>query len=437
MASLHTVLAHTQGSLFEFVALDDNATCSSVSKRWNTLCNDDWLWRRRHARAFGVAVTARVLATNDDDGGGGGDPVNERDRIRASFRKLHEAARGVLSGRRIEALGTWRGAAAEQDNSIFRFRLTIESGARGRSLWEGGTDDRGPFWAIDINSVVPGNATKKTSYETLKASSLWTNAIDTCLLRLTPFEIHFRRWAHVVDVDGTPATCSRCGEEIQDAWRPFPGAIRFDCGNCDSLLSELPYDAATATRPPWPGTGWCPPANLISSAARARGRGADPPELPVDRGPHVVEVGGYFTWYFEEYTAAKEDAFSTHMQGCVGRSGREYVCGLYHIRARRLLLIGTHNSDSGHGFLGIDTYDLSVSETGLELRGVARGHLARWTNETTATHVALPQSHIFEAAGLAGRKREAIAKLVATNAVGAWMKAATGWHGVNPGVPAV
>eukprot|EP00750_Incisomonas_marina_P006815 INCI14721.1.p1 GENE.INCI14721.1~~INCI14721.1.p1 ORF type:complete len:280 (-),score=42.76 INCI14721.1:102-941(-) len=101
---------------------------------------------------------------------------------------------------------------------------------------------------------------------------------------------------------------------------------------------------------------------------RAAPWGCEPP--PTDG---RIAVAGVIQWYLSELNSSDiSERILQSSGGC--RTGREYVSGLYFPQQRRILLQGSHKNSEGVEVIGLDRYDLFVSEDGLTMRGVTRGY---------------------------------------------------------------
>ena len=88
-------------------------------------------------------------------------------------------------------------------------------------------------------------------------------------------------------------------------------------------------------------------------------------------------VSGAFRWQLRVSPLASE-------QGRLGLEGVEYVGGAFDAVSAQLLLQGTHKDDP-HAVIGLDTYELSVSQAGDVLKGRTHNH-GDWKGQIKLTH---------------------------------------------------
>eukprot|EP00928_Gymnodinium_smaydae_P100712 TRINITY_DN9946_c0_g2_i2.p1 TRINITY_DN9946_c0_g2~~TRINITY_DN9946_c0_g2_i2.p1 ORF type:complete len:318 (+),score=44.06 TRINITY_DN9946_c0_g2_i2:41-994(+) len=117
-------------------------------------------------------------------------------------------------------------------------------------------------------------------------------------------------------------------------------------------------------------------------------------------------VGGHIQWFVGEETEPSQllqiEAIARNivpgMSTVLRRRALECVCGSFSPSTRRLLLAGTHINHAGFGVIGLDQYDLTLSEDGLSVQGVTRGHHTpapgRYLNELRADAQMLPRARI-------------------------------------------
>lgn len=99
---------------------------------------------------------------------------------------------------------------------------------------------------------------------------------------------------------------------------------------------------------------------------------------------HCLMVSGLLEWsptYSEGGRLLTRDAeLEWHATGRTAPRPRfiEYVSGCFAPASRRLLIVGTHLSRAGSGELGLDCYDLHLSEDGMRVHGVTNGNFEGW-----------------------------------------------------------
>ena len=143
---------------------------------------------------------------------------------------------------------------------------------------------------------------------------------------------------------------------------------------CIKLMSASPGDRGSPNQREAAGNkGYNTPNELIRSGHRSR------PNLQGDE----IPVGGIIQWYVSKESTPEMLAQISRIiaqsgggtgVGTTSERAFEFVCGVYSPSTGRLVVGGTHMSNSGKGVIGLDLYDLNLSKDNMEVSGFSQGN---------------------------------------------------------------
>ena len=143
---------------------------------------------------------------------------------------------------------------------------------------------------------------------------------------------------------------------------------------CIKLMSASPGDRGSPNQRKAAGNkGYNTPNELIRSGHRSR------PNLQGDE----IPVGGIIQWYVSKESTPEMLAQISRIiaqsgggtgVGTTSERAFEFVCGVYSPSTGRLVVGGTHMSNSGKGVISLDLYDLNLSKDNMEVSGFSQGN---------------------------------------------------------------